>query len=220
MENVKLFGTSASPYAIRIVWALTMKGVDYKFIHEDLTNKSPELLKYNPVHKKIPVLVHNDVPICESLVMLEYIDETWKDISPLLPKDPLDRAKARFWAKFGDEQVIASFYDCYMKHGKEQEEANVKVLANLEHLEKLLNEKRFFNGESLGFLDLVFGWIADYCSPLEVLTKSKLLNEDSFPNLCAWKNKFLESTPKSENWPDQESLLVRFQKMKESKNEN
>lgn len=111
MEKVKLFGTWSSPFVIRIVWALTLKGVDYEIVYEDLSNKSPELLKYNPVYKKIPVLVHNEVPICESLVILEYIDETWKDNIPFLSEDPLDRAKERFWAKFGDEQV---FLLCYL----------------------------------------------------------------------------------------------------------
>lgn len=102
---MKLFGTWRSPYSRRVEIALKLKGVDFKYYEEDLTNKSDLLLKYNPVHKKIPVLVHNETPIAESLVILEYIDETWKEGFPILPKDPCQRANARFWARFLDEKV-------------------------------------------------------------------------------------------------------------------
>ena len=104
MAEVKLIGTPKSRFTGRVQWALKLKVVEYEFITENLKNKSPTLLKHNPVHKKVPVLVHNDKPICESLVILEYIDEVWKNY-PLLPQDRHERAVSRFWAKFSDEKV-------------------------------------------------------------------------------------------------------------------
>ncbi|TQD79175.1 hypothetical protein C1H46_035213 [Malus baccata] len=92
-NGVKLHGMWASTYSKRVELALRLKGVPYEYIEEDLSNKSQQLLEYNPVHKKVPVLVHNGKPIVESYVILEYIDE---------------RAKVRFWASYIQQQATKS----------------------------------------------------------------------------------------------------------------
>lgn len=105
--EVELFGLRGSPYAGRVQIALELKGVKYRYVEEDLRNKSDLLLKYNPIHKKVPVLVHNGRPLAESLVILEYIDEIWQN-HPILPQHPYDRSLARFWSRFIDDKVSNS----------------------------------------------------------------------------------------------------------------
>jgi glutathione S-transferase len=82
-----------------------LKGVEYKYEEEKWGNFSDTLIKYNPIYKKVPVFVHNDNHLSESLVILEYIDETWKQ-NPILPSDPYKRALARLWSNFIDDKVI------------------------------------------------------------------------------------------------------------------
>lgn len=110
-DSVILLDVYASMFGMRVRVALAEKGVEYEYREENLGNKSRVLLQMNPVYKKIPVLIHNGKPICESLQIVEYIDEAWKDKNPLMPPsdDPYQRATARFWADFVDKKVPSSF---------------------------------------------------------------------------------------------------------------
>ena len=104
-DEVVLLDFWPSMFGMRVRIALAEKGIKYEYKDEDLRNKSPLLLEMNPIHKKIPVLIHNGKPVCESLIILQYIDEVWNDKSRFLPSDPYQRAQARFWADFVDKKV-------------------------------------------------------------------------------------------------------------------
>ena len=104
-EEVVVLDFWPSAFGMRVRIALEEKGVQYEFKESNPFDKSDLLLKSNAVHKKIPVLIHNGQPICESLNIVLYIDETWNDKSPLMPQDPYDRANARFWADYVDKNV-------------------------------------------------------------------------------------------------------------------
>lgn len=114
MGEVKLVGTWVSPYTYRIKWALKLKGIAFDYIEEDLCNKSALLLQYNPIHKKVPVFFHGGKPICESMVIIEYIEELWPH-NPLLPIDPYERAMLRFWIKCAEDKVRIFLYNCFCK---------------------------------------------------------------------------------------------------------
>ncbi|KAL6124666.1 hypothetical protein ACLB2K_077178 [Fragaria x ananassa] len=209
MAEVMLFRTWSSAFSLRIVWALKLKDVPYDTIFEDLTNKSPLLLQYNPIHKKIPVLVHNGKSIAESLVILEYIEETWKQ-NPLLPEDPHDRAAARFWAKFGDDKVFPPIVDAFYSEGKEQEEAIVKAKENLKYLEEELKGKNFFGGDQIGFADIALGWLAHHLKVLEEIANMNLIAEDEFPLLSLWQNTFADAHIIKENLPPLDKLITKY----------
>ncbi|KAI4339028.1 hypothetical protein MLD38_024015 [Melastoma candidum] len=104
--EVVLLSFWCSPFAMKARIALAEKGVPHEIREENLPHeKSNLLLRMNPVHKKVPVLIHKGKPVCESSLIVQYIDEVWTHESPLLPSDPHERARARFWVDLLDKTV-------------------------------------------------------------------------------------------------------------------
>ncbi|KAI4329592.1 hypothetical protein MLD38_027962 [Melastoma candidum] len=173
MEDNKVIfhGLWASPYVKRVEFALKLKGVGYEYVEEDLRNKSPSLLQLNPIYKKVPVLVHDGKPVIESLIILEYIDETWKDHGPrLLPEDPFERYRVRFWADFFDREVMDALMGMNSGPGEERKAATEQVREKIAILEEgvksmLQAGHQFIGGDTPAFLDIV---IWSIFSPYEI----------------------------------------------------
>ncbi|OIT22798.1 PREDICTED: probable glutathione S-transferase [Nicotiana attenuata] len=210
MAEVKLLGVSLSPFSRRVEWALKFKGVEYEFIEEDLQNKSPLLLQSNPVHQKIPVLIHNGKPISESMIIVEYIDETFEGPS-ILPKDPYDRAMARFWANFLDVKCITTIGKALFGKGEESDKAKEESLELLKILDNELKGKKFFVGDNFGFADIAANLMAFWLGILEEASGVILVTNEKFPNFCAWKDEYINCSQVKEYLPSRDALLAHFQ---------
>nr|ACU15611.1 unknown [Glycine max] len=189
-EEVRLLGKWASPFSNRVDLALKLKGVPYKYSEEDLANKSADLLKYNPVHKKVPVLVHNGNPLPESLIIVEYIDETWKN-NPLLPQDPYERALARFWSKTLDDKILPAIWNACWSDENGREKAVEEALEALKILQETLKDKKFFGGESIGLVDIAANLIGYWVAILQEIAGLELLTIEKFPKLYNWSQDFI-----------------------------
>ncbi|KAK1669095.1 hypothetical protein QYE76_057254 [Lolium multiflorum] len=186
----------ASPFVLRVRLALSLKGVSYEYVEEDLKSKSELLLKSNPVHTKVPVLIHNGEPVCESSVILQYIDEAFAGIGPsLLPADPHDRAVARFWASYIDDKLLkASSQASSGKTEEEKAEGAKQAAAAVETLEGALMEcskgKPFFGGDSAGYVDLMLGGLLPWVHVGDAVKGVKTFDPATTPLLAAWADSF------------------------------
>ncbi|KAI9194712.1 hypothetical protein LWI28_008508 [Acer negundo] len=215
-EEVKLHGTWPSVFSYRVIWALKLKGIGYDFVEEDLSNKSALLLHYNPIHKKIPVLVHAGKAICESMIIIEYIEEMWPHTPNLLPTDPYDRTISRFWVKFAEDKGLA-VWRMFRTTGKELEMAIKESLEMLQIVEEHgLGDKKYFNGEKIGMVDIAFGSILYWLGVNEDVLGVRLLESHKFPRLHKWFQFFLEEPVIKENLPDRDKMTVFFKRRRET----
>ncbi|XP_048131290.1 glutathione S-transferase U19-like isoform X2 [Rhodamnia argentea] len=199
-EEVMLLDFWPSPFGMRVRIALREKGVDFDLREEDLSNKSPLLLEMNPVHKQIPVLVHSGKPVSESLVMVQYIDETWGGRSPLLPSDPYERARARFWADYVDKKVRLGRM-VWLSTGEAQEAAKEEYIECLKVLEGELGDKAYFGGERFGYVDVSLIPFYSWFYSLEESANFSIAEE--CPKLVAWAERCMQRESVAKSLPDQ-----------------
>ncbi|XVF02310.1 hypothetical protein REPUB_Repub04eG0164500 [Reevesia pubescens] len=217
-SDAKVLGSWPSPYAMRARIALNIKSVNYEYIEEKLWEGKSELLfKSNPVHKKIPVLIHGDKPICESLIIVQYIDETWSSGPSILPSDPLERAIARFWAAYLDDKWFPSIKAIGIAQGEDARKAAIgQVEEGLVLLEEAFGKcskgKPFFGGDQIGYLDIAFGCFLAWLRVTEKFNEMKLLTEDNTPALLKWADRFCSNAAVKDVMPETEKL-AEFGKM-------
>ncbi|TAK75402.1 MAG: maleylacetoacetate isomerase [Aquabacterium sp.] len=95
---LKLHSYFRSSAAFRVRIALQLKGLPHEIIpvhllHGGGQQRQPGFLDLNPAGL-VPVLEAGGEALTQSLAIIEYLDET-HPLPPLLPADPLDRARVR-----------------------------------------------------------------------------------------------------------------------------
>lgn len=207
-ERLKLLvpRSGVSLYAIRVQMALGIKGLAYDYLPEDPGCKSNILLASNPVHKKLPVLFHAGRPVCESLIIVQYLDDAFpSNGASILPADPYARAVARFWAAYIDNKLFPSCIGI-LKTAKQPERAAKveETLSAFGLLEAALAEcskegeveAPFFGGGSPGLLDITLGCYLPWIEAIgHLASMPPFLDAARTPKLAAWAERFRAAEP-------------------------
>ena len=188
---MKLYTYFRSSAAYRVRIALNLKGLasEQIAIHlqkEGGLNRKPEFRAINP-HGRVPALAldSGDVLI-QSLAIIEYLDETHPQ-PPLLPRDPIERAKVRALA-----QVVACDIHPlnnvgplrYIKNALGQDQAKIDawyhhwVADGFEAMEALIRPGPYAFGNAVT--------LADVCLVPQVYNARRLkVPLDRFPKIVA-----------------------------------
>uniref|UniRef100_A0A1J3IHC3 Glutathione S-transferase n=1 Tax=Noccaea caerulescens TaxID=107243 RepID=A0A1J3IHC3_NOCCA len=205
-DEVILLDFWPSPFGVRARIALREKGIEFEYREENLRDKSPLLLEMNPVHKKIPVLIHNGKPVCESMNVVQYIDEVWSDKNPiLLPSDPYQIAHARFLVDFIDTKLYEPADKIWSTKGEVQETAKKEYIEALKFLESELGDKPYFGGDNFGFVDIA---MTGYYIWFEAFEKCGNFSiEPECPTLMASAKRCLQRESVVKSLPDPEKIV-------------
>ena len=90
---IKVCGFRISNYHNKVLIALHEKGIPFEEDSSVKPSQKPEYLALSPMGK-VPYLEVDGARLIESEVILEYLEDAYPQ-KPLLPKDPLARAKVR-----------------------------------------------------------------------------------------------------------------------------
>ena len=108
---ITLHGSPISNYYNKAKLALLEKGIPFEEKHAGLKDKDEAMLRASPLGK-IPFLTTEHGPLCESQVILEYLEAVYPQ-PPLLPRDPYAAAKVRELVTFIDwhlEMAVRQLY--------------------------------------------------------------------------------------------------------------
>lgn len=80
----------------------------------------------------------------------------------------------------------------------------------LEKIEQGIKGKKFFGGETIGYLDIVLGWISYWLPVWEEVGNVKILEPQKFPAITSWTYHFLNHPVIKNCLPPRDKMLAYF----------
>ena len=131
---------------------------------KDSLSRIPLLTESNPLGQ-VPVIIDrrrgkNPMPVCDSLICVEYIDEVYSDdddddtSNRLLPGDPAQRADARMWSNRLNDDIATTFYVLLLNQNEEDQEKSAdKMLSAIRDFCQRCKGP-FFYGDEMSIVDI------------------------------------------------------------------
>jgi glutathione S-transferase len=130
----------------------------------------------------VPVLVDGGGVIYESAIIDEYLEEKYPQV-PLLPPDPLQRARARIWIDYCNTRLQQAAG--YIAHDHEVEKSKEKVRGYLATLNQEMREREYLAGD-YSLADITY--IPFFCR----LQRYQTTIGSELPHVRAWMQRLLE----------------------------
>ncbi|MBI5612658.1 MAG: glutathione S-transferase N-terminal domain-containing protein [Gammaproteobacteria bacterium] len=146
-----LYSGITDVYSHRTRIVLYEKDVECQVIEIDVRKKPPELADLNP-YNRVPTMVDRDLVLYESLLINEYLDERLPH-PPLMPVDPVSRAKARLMLMRFDRDWYSLLPDIERADKKTSLRARNAIRDGLTVISPVFKDQQFILGEEISLVD-------------------------------------------------------------------
>lgn len=198
---VTLIGSPVSPYVRKVLAVCALKGVEVALDPISPMMGNDDFERLSPL-RRVPVWLEGDLTLCDSSVIVQYIEETRPGPS-LWPADPAQRAQARWIEEFADTRLFdvlgwRLFFQIALKPRFFGTEADVEVVqkardielpAILDYLEGQMPGTGFLFGD-LSIADLSLAPAFANARAVQVEVEAA-----RWPRLAAWLERMEAETP-------------------------
>jgi glutathione S-transferase len=123
-----LYHREDCPFCWKVRLASFVCGMSYQEVLVGRGEKHPEVMRLNP-RGTIPVMLHDELVLWESTVIVDYINEQFGQ-GKLLPHKPADRARLRSLQTYSDMIVGNALRDLiFEKRSKPEKDWNMDIIA-------------------------------------------------------------------------------------------
>lgn len=184
---MKVVSFKVCPFVQRVTTLLELKEEPYAIEYIDLSNKPQWFLNVSP-HGQVPILILDDGPVLfESDAIVEYIDEAR---APHVSRvDLVQKAQDRAWSSLASRNYLVQ---CSAQRSPDEDtlvERRAVLSAAFEKVEKQLGDRPFFNGDSVGMVDVAWIPILHRASIIEQYSGFDFIN--GFPKIKRWQHVLL-----------------------------
>lgn len=145
-----LYVGTRDPYSHRTRIVLFEKDVECQIVEVDINKKPRELADLNP-YNQVPTMVDRDLVLYESSIINEYLDERLPH-PPLMPVDPVSRAKARLLLLRFDRDWYSLLPELEGDKKSTQRARNI-IRDGLAVISPLFKDQQYILGEEFGLVD-------------------------------------------------------------------
>ena len=146
-----LYAGTTDPQSHRTRIVLHEKDVECQVVDVDIRKKPREIGELNP-YNTVPVMVDRDLVLYDSQIINEYLDERLPH-PPLMPVDPVSRAKARLMLMRFERDWYSILPDTQSSDKKRALNARNVLRDGLTVISPLFKEQQFMLGEEYSLVD-------------------------------------------------------------------
>ena len=157
--DLKLISFTLCPYVQRAMIVLSEKNISFDIEYIDLSAPPSWFYDISPL-EKVPLLLVDEKPLFESMVICDYLDEI--TAGSLYPSDAFAKAQNRAWIEFGNE-ILNSTYEFFLTDDPKKFKHLKNILIDrFEVLEDEISNGDYFNGVDFSMIDAVYAPIFRY----------------------------------------------------------